>query len=211
MARWFFMTSLTGRYSASPESVMEEDLARLRSVKDAAGFVESLNRVIVDRLTEDFWTITLPDDLATSAARSPTLFGYYAALNLLEARVLFSKLKVSELLDPSLKAKKSPVERHHLFAKNYLKKLGITDKKEVNQLANFAMVEWADNIDISDQPPADYVPRYTARFSPEELQQMSYWHALPEGWEKMGYEEFLTRRRRLMAKVIRAGFESLTT
>src|SRR5205823_135425 len=134
---------------------------------------------------------------------------YYAALNLLDARVLFSKLKVSELLDPALKAKKSPVERHHLFAKGYLKKLGITERKEVNQLANFAQVEWSDNIDISDQPPSHYVPRYAARFSPEELRQMYYWHALPEGWEEMAYEEFLARRRRLMAKVIRAGFDSL--
>lgn len=39
---------------------------------------------------------------------------------------------------------------------------------------------------------------------------MAFWHALPEGWETMAYEDFLTQRRRLMAKVIRAGFESLT-
>jgi hypothetical protein len=46
IARWFFMTALTGRYSGSPESTMEEDLARLRTVKSAEGFVESIDRVI---------------------------------------------------------------------------------------------------------------------------------------------------------------------
>ena len=32
IAQWFFMTALTGRYSSSPESKMEFDLARLRGV-----------------------------------------------------------------------------------------------------------------------------------------------------------------------------------
>src|SRR5262249_26863322 len=47
MARWFFMSALTGRYSASPESRFEEDMARL----GPAGFVDTLNQVIADRLT----------------------------------------------------------------------------------------------------------------------------------------------------------------
>lgn len=210
-ARWFFMTTLTGRYTGSPESVMEEDLARLRNVKDAVGFVETLVRIVQDTLTEDFWNITLPNELATSAARSPSLFAYYAALNLLGAQVLFSEMKVSELLDPSLKAKKSALERHHLFPAGYLKTIGIADNKEINQIANFALVEWSDNINISDVSPAEYFPQYAARFSKEDLERMCYWHALPVGWEKMDYATFLTERRRLMAKVIRDGFGRLTT
>jgi len=30
IARWFFMASLTGRYTSSPESALEFDLARFR-------------------------------------------------------------------------------------------------------------------------------------------------------------------------------------
>lgn len=210
-ARWFFMTTLTGRYTGSPESVMEEDLARLRIVKDAAGFVETLNRIVQDTLTDDFWNITLPNELATSAARSPSLFAYYAALNLLGARVLFSEMKVSELLDPSLRTRKSALERHHLFPAGYLKSISITDTKELNQIANFALVEWADNIDISDVSPAQYFPQYAVRFSKKNLEEMCYWHALPSGWEKMNYPMFLTERRKLMAQVIRDGFACLST
>jgi hypothetical protein len=33
IAQWFFMTALTGRYSSSPESTMEFDLARFGQVK----------------------------------------------------------------------------------------------------------------------------------------------------------------------------------
>jgi hypothetical protein len=107
------MTALTGRYTNSPETIMEQDLARLRDIKDATGFIAFLDCIISDTLTEDYWNITLPNELATSLPRSPSLFAYYAAMNLLDARVLFSKMKVSELLDPAMKARKSAIERHH--------------------------------------------------------------------------------------------------
>ena len=207
VARWFFMSNLTSRYSSSPETVMEQDLNRLRGVKDAAGFIGMMNQIIKDTLTDDFWNITLPNDLATSSARSPSLFAYQAALSLLDARVLFSQMKVSELLDPALRANRSAIEKHHLFPKNYLKSIGIADKAEANQIANFALVEWGDNTDISDISPADYLPTYAHRFN----EQMAYWHGLPPGWATMNYSEFLVERRRLIAKVVRDGFAVLGT
>jgi hypothetical protein len=209
IARWFFMTSLTARYSASPETTMEADLARLRSVNNGSDFIKVLDQIIQDTLTEDLWTITLPNELATSSARSPSLFAYYAALNLLDARVLFSKMKISELLDPSIKAKKSAIERHHLYPKKYLKNLGMTETRDTNQIANYALVEWWDNIDISDLSPTQYFPKYASRLSPDELQKMCYWHALCGGWENMNYEDFLVSRRKAIAKVIRDGFQKL--
>lgn len=209
IARWFFMTSLTARYSASPETTMEADLARLRSVNNGSDFIKVLDHIIQDTLTEDLWTITLPNELATSSARSPSLFAYYAALNLLDARVLFSKMKISELLDPSIKAKKSAIERHHLYPKKYLKNLGMTETRDTNQIANYALVEWWDNIDISDLSPTQYFPKYASRLSPDELQKMCYWHALCGGWENMNYEDFLVSRRKAIAKVIRDGFQKL--
>lgn len=210
MARWFFMTALTRRYTGSPESVMEQDLTQLRDVGDAEEFVSHFDRIINDMLSEDYWNITLPNELATSSANSPSLFAYHAALNLLDAQVLFSKMKVSELLDPVTQANKSALERHHLFPKAYLKKLGITETRITNQIANYALVEWPDNVAISDSSPAEYyLPIYTERFSTEEMKQMSYWHALPSGWENMEYQEFLDARRKLMAQVIRDGFEKL--
>jgi len=210
IARWFFMASLTGRYTNSPETRMEQDLADLRGMGSEAGFVGLLNRTIDDALTDDFWNITLPNELATSSPRSPSLFAYYAALQLLDARVLFSKMKVSELLDPALKAKKSALERHHLFPKAYLATLGITDDRDTNQIANYALLEWADNIDISKTSPAVYYPLYTRHLPGGEREAMHHWHALPEEWHEMAYPDFLTARRRLLARVIRDGFATLS-
>ena len=210
MARWFFMTAITGRYTGSPETAMESDLARLRAVKNPAEFVNTLEQIIKDTFTEDFWNIALVNSLETSSARTPVRFAYEASLNLLDAVVLFSKMKVSELLDPVIKPKKPSIERHHLFPKGYLKSIGITEVRDTNQLANYALIEWEDNIDISNKSPAEYFPLLAKRFKSDELRQMIEWHGLPKGWETMQYTGFITERRKLIAKVIRNGFEKLS-
>ena len=160
-------------------------------------------------MTHDYWTKTLPLDLATSAGRSPPLFGFYAAQMLLGARALFSQSPVVDLLDPPAQGQKKALERHHLFPKQYLKKLGIESVRDINQIANYALVEWDDNIAISDSPPSHYWDQYAARFSAEELETMMHWHALPSGWWKLPYDEFLMARRPLIAGVVRSGYEKL--
>jgi len=137
IARWFFMSSVTGRFTGSPESAMEFDLARFREVKSSGEFINALNQICDIALTSDFWNVTLPNDLATSSPRSPSLFAFQAAQVILDARVLFSKARVSDLLDPALHAHRSAVERHHLFPKGYLKTLGITEIRDTNQIANY--------------------------------------------------------------------------
>ncbi len=209
IARWFFMAAMTSRYTGSFETRMDADLSRLQAESDASGFIHALNRIIEDELTNDFWEITFPNNLETSAARSPYLFAYYAALNLLDARVLFSQMRVSDLLDPRTRSTRSALERHHLFPKAYLKKQGWEDTRDLNQAANFALVEWGDNAKITDQPPAYYFPKYAENFSKKELGDMMWWHALPDRWYDMGYERFLIERRRKMAEVTRRGFETL--
>ena len=209
IARWFFMASLTSRYGSSPESAIESDLARLRGKTTAEEFISELDRVIDDALTNDFWQITLPNNLASSAAHSPSLYGYYAALNLLDAKVLFSKMRVSELFDPALRAKRSALERHHLFPKAYLKTLGLESVKDSNQIANFALMEWPDNNQVSDSPPSSYYPAFAERYNAAELADATFWHALPAGWVDMEYEDFILARRKLIAQVVKAGFERL--
>jgi len=212
IARWFFFSSLTSRYSSGAETAMEEDFNRLEKVNTADDFISQLNKTIDDSLTEDYWKITLPNDLATSSPRSPSLFAYYAALNLLHSRVLFSGLLVSDLLDPANKAKKAAVERHHLFPKEYLKKIKITEQRDQNQIANFALIEWNDNIAIQDDPPAKYFPEYINRFKSDSgLKEMLRVHALPENWQHMEYFEFLEVRRKLIAEIIREGFKELSS
>ncbi|MEX2442532.1 MAG: DUF262 domain-containing protein [Alkalispirochaeta sp.] len=211
IGRWYFMASVTSRYTGgSPETAMERDLAALREVKTSEEFLGWVERVMIAELTSDFWTLSLPNRLDTSSATSPLLYAYYASLNLLNAKALFSKKLIRDVLDTSISSTKSAVERHHLFPKSYLHGLGFQTPRETNQIANFALVEWNDNIAISDTPPSDYFPKYWERLTDKERQDQAYWHALPEGWEEMEYKDFLEARRKGIAKVVSDGYARLT-
>jgi len=213
IARWFFMAHTTGRYSGAFESRFEQDTARLSDLKpgDADGYVQVLSTIVDDALTADYWSITLPNELATSASKSPALLAYIAALNILDADALLSTGKVRARLDPAITAKKG-IERHHIFPRAYLRsELKITDNKEINQIGNMALVEWADNIAISDDAPGVYWPAQLAakNLPGDVLARQCYWHALPDGWEQLDYPAFLTARRRLMGLVVRDAYARL--
>ena len=208
IAQWFFMVSLTGRYTGSAESAMESDLAKFRSVKEGEEFLQILQNICNLELTEDFWKISLPNALATSSPRSPSLFAYYSALVILGAKALFSELDIATLLDPAINSIKFAVDRHHLFPKAYLGKLGITDIRDTNQIANYALVEYGDNIKISDRAPDEYFPEWLPKDT-ESVKKMYYWHALPKNWTQLTYAVFLEKRRELIAKVIYDGYKRL--
>ncbi|HEU5130429.1 MAG TPA: DUF262 domain-containing protein [Glycomyces sp.] len=213
IARWFFMAHTTSRYSGSFETQVERELAQIAGVErgDAEGFVALLSRLVDERLTSDWWSVTLPGGLESSAGKSPVLSAYIAALNILDAEALFSKVKVRSRLDPSMTVRKG-IERHHLFPKQFLKgELGVKDQRKINQIANMTLVDWADNIAVADSAPAEYWPQQVAanRLTPADLERQSYWHALPAGWTAMGYTDFLAHRRRLMAQVIKDAFDRL--
>jgi hypothetical protein len=209
IARWIFMSALTSRYTTSYETQIEADLNRLATAQSGDEYVAILDKLIKENLTEDFWTIALPAQFETTASRSPTLYAYYAALSLLKARVLFSPMYVSDLLDPAVRGDRLSVERHHLFPVAYLKSQGVEQSRDIDQIANYALVEWPDNADISDKAPADYAPPMLASLTPEERTRQAFWHALPDGWTTMPYPQFLSERRRKLADVVRKGFEQI--
>jgi len=211
IAQWLFMSLVTGRYTGSPESAMESDLAMLRDIKTTKDFVSRLQHACSVALTDDFWAVNLPNDLATSSARSPSLFAFEAALVLTEAPVLFSRFKVAEMLDPALAGIHNSIERHHLFPKGHLAELKITENRDTNQIANYAYVERLDNAEISDQAPTEYLQSYRKEFSEDSLARMFKANALPDKWEDMDYWAFLERRREMMAKLIQDGYKKLNS
>lgn len=214
MARWFFMAQITGRYSGSPETRGQEDLNRLQGLiaGDAAGFKDAINSQIATTLTDDWWLVSLPEDLHTSNIYGPAYTGYIAALTILDADVLLATSKVKDWLDPAHRPVKG-VEKHHLFPQAYLKsKLKISAARTINQVANQALVEWSDNINISDTAPTEYWPTLVAEknIGDDRLRQQRWWHALPDGWIDLSYEAFLAERRKLIARVTREGFRKLS-
>ncbi len=210
IAEFFFMAALTGRYTNSPETRFESDLSLLRNLVDGAAFRAKLREICATTLTGDYWTITLPSQLATSASQGPSLFAYQAALIKLDALALYSPVKIAALVDPAVKGAKAALERHHLFPRGYLQNVGVTDVKQINQIANLAPVEWPDNIAISDRAPADYVPPLDAALTAPQRQQLYFWHALPHLWWELSYDQFLIERRVRMAAVIQEAWRHLS-
>lgn len=210
IAEFFFMTALTGRYTSSPETRFESDLAIFRNLSDGPAFIAKLRELCATTLTGDYWTITLPNQLATSAARSPSRFAYQASLISLDALALYSPIKISAMSDPAIKTTKTAFEQHHLFPRGFLEATGVSDLKKINQIANFAPVEWPSNIKIGKNPPADYVPALDAALTATQRDQVYFWHALPPLWWQLPYEQFLMERRTRMAQVIHAAWKQLT-
>ena len=212
IARWFFMSQTTARYTGSSESQIESDLARIKLLPpgDGAAFCAELDRLINANFTGDYWEISLPNRLDTSSARSPALMSYWAALALLDADLLFSTSKVRDQLDPAVTAPRS-IERHHLFPKAFLNSKGVKATHQVNALANMAFLDWPENAAIAADDPLEYWPRFSQAVDEDRLKRQIYWHALPIGWEQLEYADFLAKRQQLIAKVIRDGFETLRT
>jgi hypothetical protein len=209
IAVWFFTAATTSYYSSGSETTMETDLSNLRSLQTKYNFVDYFKNKICSIFTDDYFGITLPNELITPTWTSPVWSSYSASLNLLDVKCLLSDLHVRSLLSPGIGGKKAAIEKHHLFPKAYLKSIGITDNREINQIANLAYLEWRKNDAILDEPPVKYWPVVTKDIETTELSQMKYYHALPDNWENMDYNDFLTARRKLMAQIIKAGYEIL--
>jgi hypothetical protein len=89
---------------------------------------------------------------------------------------------------------------------------GITSVSRKNQLANYAFLEWPTRAKPSHESPVEYFPKLWDAHIPEgQRDRVRFLHALPEGWEQLEYDEFLERRRKHIALVIRTAFDKLRT
>lgn len=160
ISKWIFMSTITGFYTGSTESQVEKQFADLRDVHNADEFLVYLNSVIANRFTDDYFEYSLPSELNSSSATSPAWYGYIAAINVLGTPMLFSTAPLSQYFILGTSGDKNSIDKHHIFPKNYLGKIGYNNDRDRNQIANFTYLDYATNIDISDAPPTEYVSRY---------------------------------------------------
>ena len=209
---WFFYAVLVSLYTGSGEAAAE---SHLNAVKNFSSLEEYRNFIISraeGRMTNDYFNITLQgsDGLAVSGSGNNAWYAYVASLNILGTSALFSrnKIPVSKLFEPGTDGTRRSLEKHHLFPRSYLKKLDYTDT-QINQMANYSYIGWHDNAKIMDNPPDQYYPILCRGMGHAEIMQMEDENALPHGWEKMNYDEFLIQRRKLMSAIIKRAFELL--
>ncbi len=210
--RWFVMSVLTGRYSGSPESTIDYDVRQI----DAQGIESYAESLIRGELSDAFWNAGLPQSMDTSASSSPYFRVFQAAqIKLNDKGFLSRDISVRELIEV-----KSDV--HHIFPRDYLKKQGMT-RGQYNQIANYAVAQSEINISIGKKEPSVYIAqvldqcnggkkRYGNITNIDELRENFRMNCIPDGVEKMGFEDFRTfldERRKLMAQKIKKYFEAL--
>ena len=211
--KWFVLTTLTGRYAGSPETTMSRDI-RLIEEKGFNGFFEEVEK---SALADTFWEVTLPQNLETTSVNSPAFNTFLAAqINMNKNSLFMHGTMISDLLNIS-------GDVHHIFPKAYLKKNGIDTKSRYNQVANYTYLDTQVNKAIRDDAPIDYFSRAIHQCSTGEpeignitdlemLKQNIAENALPGEIISMtvsDYDDFLNKRRHLMAKMIEMYYKQL--
>ena len=112
---------------------------------------------------------------------------------------------------------------HHIFPKKYLQKNGINERGRYNQIANYVYTQSEINIKIKDQAPKEYMNKvkeqcegknngYGGIDSMKELQKNLNDNCIPEeifNMDYSNYDEFLNKRRIMMAEKIKKFYNSL--
>jgi hypothetical protein len=211
--KWFVLTTLTGRYVGSPESVMSRDI-RLINEK---GFIDYFTEIEASVLSDNFWQVTLPQNLETTSTNSPAFNTFLAAQINMNCNSLFMHgTMVSDLINIS-------GDVHHIFPKAYLKNNGVDAKGRYNQVANFTYLDTQVNKAVGDDAPNIYFGKVLEQCdqksiafgnisSQEALNENLKENALPEGIVNMdvsNYDDFLVERRNLMAQLIEIYYKKL--
>ena len=209
ISKWFFMSTITYFYTGSTESEVEKQFADLRDIHTADEFIAYIDQVIDTHFTDDYFNLTLPNELNSAAAISPAWYGYIAAQIVLNTPMLFSNTPISKYFVLGASGTKNAIDKHHIFPKKYLTDIGYTNDRDRNQIANFTYLDYATNIEISDQAPKDYVAYYRQKLGEDGYRKACEDHALPVGFENIEYPEFLKQRRLLMAQIVRKAYERI--
>ncbi|MBQ9021230.1 MAG: hypothetical protein IJ113_04355, partial [Eggerthellaceae bacterium] len=211
--RWYVMSVLTGRYSGSSESVMDRDI---RSISER-GFHAVYEEIVQGQLSDVFWDVQLPQNLATTSTRTGAWLAYVASQVKAADNTLFSTgVKVSDVMA-------TIGDIHHIFPKGFLRKELDAPQRLYNQVANYAFLEKRINIAISDDHPGTYFStalnacRNGERYFGDVQSEAGFMenladNCIPKDIFTMGaqdYERFLSERRELMARKIRDYFRGL--
>lgn len=77
--RWFYASNLAAFYVGSFESDFEKQLNEVSELKTAEEFIAYFDRSLAALMTDDYFSLTLPNDLNANEATGPSWHGFVAA------------------------------------------------------------------------------------------------------------------------------------
>jgi hypothetical protein len=213
VSKWYVLATLTSRYISSAETIMDADIKKIRE----RGFLHFLSEVEEASLSDTFWEIGLVQNLETSAVNSPFFNVFLAAqIHNSDNSLLMNGTKVRDLIT-------TMGDIHHIFPKSYLQQNGLNDKSIYNQIANYTYLDTTTNISIGDKSPSVYIAEALEQCNSKKLkygniidvnlfQENLKANCIPAdivNMEFANFDEFLLKRRKLMAVKIRDYYYSL--
>lgn len=211
--KWYVLSVLTGRYSSSPESAFARDIRRINE----SGVLAILKEIEDAQLSDNFWDVALVQNLSYTSTNNPTYLVFLAA------QVFFN--------DISLLSNNVPVRElivlggdvHHIFPKQYLVDNHF-DKTQYNQEANYVFLDRPVNISIGKKAPNIYFAEAKNRCFSDSSGQSGLINDIDKFYANLevncvpietiemnytNYNEFLEKRRKLMAAKIKKYYYSL--
>ena len=201
--RWFFLAGLWQRYSGAAESTLQHDVA-LVAGRDLDPTPELEATIVRDR-----GRVTLEaSDLNGAGISTAVARLSHIVARAHDARDWFTGIRLYD----KMVGKSNGQERHHIFPKAVLAKVGFesgVDTKLINELANRAILTQPPARLTRSSLPSDYLPAIEEN-QPGALRAQS----VPRDrklWDPENYLDFLAARRRLLAEAMNTFIESWDT
>ena len=189
--RWFHLAGLWARYSGSTETKLQQDVVLV-----TGSDLDPTHELEAAILRERGRVALEEGDLDGAGISSAVaLLGHVVARSR-DARDWFTGTRIYD----SAIGKSHGTEHHYIFPKALLKNVGITDSKRTNEVANRAILCQKPSLSHRKASPADYLPEIDGNH-PGALSAQS----VPINnnlWAPEQFLDFLTARRRLLAKAI---------
>ena len=191
MRRWALIANTKSAYSSSAESKLDADLLSLRSGAGAAGLLQRLETQL-GRL----------DVTEAEIQSKSTNSGYFKAMFIAfredGAKDWTSKLEISV----RHRGSEHKLQFHHIFPKAFLRQnYPELRRNQVNDISNLAFISGKTNRDISAKPPSEYLKKIIES-KDVELLNLQLIPTEGEILDEYSYDDFLTKRRKLIVKRI---------
>lgn len=211
--KWYVLSVLTGRYSSSPESAFARDIRRINE----SGVLAILKEIEDAQLSDNFWDVALVQNLSYTSTNNPTYLVFLAA------QVFFNDISLLSNNVPVRELIALGGDVHHIFPKQYLVDNHF-DKTQYNQEANYVFLDRPVNISIGKKAPNIYFAEAKNRCLSDSSGQSGLINDIDKFYANLevncvpietiemnytNYNEFLEKRRKLMAAKIKKYYYSL--
>ena len=192
--RWLYLAGLWARYSGSTETKLQQDVALV------AGSDPDPTHELEGAIVRERGRVALEEsDLDRARINSAVALLSQIVARARGARDWFTGIHI---YDPAV-GKSHGDEHHYIFPKTLLQKAGMTDSTRINAVANRVILEQKPSLTHRRSSPSDYLPVIE-----EDALRAQSVPSNPELWAPERFVDFLTVRRRLLAKAMNEFIDS---